>query len=287
MTDARDDDQRRAEEQPPQAPPAPPAVYGQPQQYGQPPYGQQPQQYGQPPYGQQPQQYGQPQQHGQPPYGQQPQQYGQPQQHGQPPYGQQPQQYGQPPYGQQPQQYGQPPYGQQSQQHGQPPYGQPQQPWSQGPGVSPRLADGSVPLWAPLYGAGLVESVKRFFRKYADFTGRASRSEYWWVALATAVVWLVLGVLSGLAGIPGMTVAADGTSDPGPGFYPFALLFAVLFFGTIVPNLSIGVRRLHDVDLSGWLLLLNLVPYLGGLAVFILSLLGAKPGGARFDRPRP
>jgi uncharacterized membrane protein YhaH (DUF805 family) len=233
MSDARDDEQGRAEgQQPP--------LHGPPQ-----------------PYGEQPQ----------------PPAYGQRQQ----PYGQQP--YGQQPYGQQP--YGQQPYGQQQ------PYGRQPQSFGPPPGVSPRLADGSVPLWAPLYGAGPVVSVKRFFRKYADFTGRASRSEYWWVALATAVVWFALGLLSLLAALPGMEVHADGSSDPGPGFYPFALVFTVLFFGTIVPYLSIGVRRLHDVDLSGWLLLINLVPYLGAIALTVLAILGPKPGGARFDRPRP
>jgi uncharacterized membrane protein YhaH (DUF805 family) len=255
MSDARDDEQGRAEgQQPP--PDGPPQPHGEPQQP--PAYGQPQRPYGQPTYGQQPG-------------------YGQPEQpDGQPPYGQQ--SYAQQPYGQQT--YAQQPYAQQ-------PYGQQQQPFGVPPGVSPRLADGSVPLWAPLYGAGPVDSVKRFFRKYADFSGRASRSEYWWVVLATVVVWLGLGLLSFLAGLPGMEVHADGSSDPGPGFYPFALVFAALFFGTIVPYLSIGVRRLHDVDLSGWLLLINLFPYLGGMALTVLAILGPKPGGARFDRPRP
>ena len=257
MSDARDDEQGRAEGQQPQ-PYGPPQPHGEPQRppaYSQP---QQPPAYSQP---QQPPAYSQPQQ----PYGQQPG------------YGQQPQPYAQQPYAQQP--YGQQPYSQQ-------PYGQ-QQPFGAPPGVSPRLADGSVPLWAPLYGAGPIDSVKRFFRKYADFSGRASRSEYWWVALATVVVWFGLGLLSLLAALPGMEVHADGSSDPGPGFYPFALVFTVLFFGTIVPYLAIGVRRLHDVDLSGWLLLINLFPYLGGIALTVLAILGPKPGGARFDRPRP
>ncbi|MBF4580879.1 DUF805 domain-containing protein [Frigoribacterium sp. VKM Ac-2530] len=287
MSDARDDEQGRAEgQQPP--PYGPPQPHGEPQQppadgQPQPPAYSQPQPPGEPPA------YGQPQQpHGEPPaYGQPQQPYGQQPGYGQQPYGQQPGD-GQPPYGQQPhaqQPHAQQPYAQQP--YAQQPYGQPQQPFGAPPGVSPRLADGSVPLWAPLYGAGPLESVGRFFRKYADFSGRASRSEYWWVVLATVVVWLGLGLLGLLAGLPGMEVHADGSSDPGPGFYPFALVFTVLLFGTIVPYLSIGVRRLHDVDLSGWLLLINLFPYLGGIALTVLAILGPKPGGARFDRPRP
>ena len=145
--------------------------------------------------------------------------------------------------------------------------------------------DGSVPLWAPHYDAGPVVAVTRFFQKYSTFSGRASRAEYWWAVLANSVLWAVLGVGSLLAGTAGSTTYPDGTSDPGPGFYPFVAIFTVLLLGTIVPWLALGVRRLHDVDLSGLLILLNFVPYLGGLVVFILSLLGPKPGGARFDRP--
>ena len=262
MSDARDDEQGGAEGQ-------------QPQPYGQAPYGQQAGgeqppsgQPSQPPYGRQP--HGQP---SQPPYGQQP--YGQ-QPYGQQSYGQQPPYGQQQPYGQQP--YGQQPYGQQA--YGQQPYGQP-------PVASPRLSDGSVPLWAPLYDAGPVAAVKRFFTKYADFTGRASRSEYWWVVLATSVVYIVLSIVSVVAALPGMTYDVDGTSNPGPGFLPVSLVIAAFFFGTIVPTLALGARRLHDVDLSGWLLLINLFPYLGGIALTVLAILGPKPGGARFDRPRP
>ena len=175
--------------------------------------------------------------------------------------------------------------GQQPQPEGQTPYGQ--QPYGQPLAASPRLADGSVPLWAPLYGAGPVEAVKRFFTKYADFSGRASRSEYWWAVLATSVVYIVLSIVSFVAALPGMTYDVDGTSNPGPGFLPVSLVIAAFFFGTIVPTLALGARRLHDVDLSGWLLLINLFPYLGGIALTVLAILGPKPGGARFDRPRP
>jgi len=226
------------------------------------------------------------------PYGSQPAE-GQPRLSPQAPSGQHV--YGeQSPYGQQPS--GQPPYGQPA--YGQQQYGQ-QQPYGQQSGAAvapaqplygtpvPLAADGTVPLWAPLYGAGPVESIKRFFQKYATFSGRASRSEYWWAVLVNTVVYVVLGIGGGIAGAAGATTAVDGTSQPGPGFYPFGIVLALLGLATIVPWLSIGVRRLHDVDLSGWLILLNLVPYLGGFVIFILSVLGPKPGGARFDRPAP
>jgi len=218
-----------------------------------------------------------------PPYGRPPQdgQPQQPPQGQQPPYGQQAP-YGQPMpppmnYPQQPTGYQQPGYAQPS--YGQPSYGQPPQglPYGQG---------GTVPLWAPLYGAGPVVAVTRFFRKYADFTGRASRSEYWWVVLANTVLYLVLGVVGFLAGLPGSTTDYDGTLEPGPGFIPVGFVFAIVLFGTIVPFLSLGARRLHDIGISGWLQLIQIVPYLGGFVIFILSLLGPKPTGARFDRPR-
>jgi uncharacterized membrane protein YhaH (DUF805 family) len=167
--------------------------------------------------------------------------------------------------------------------YGQAPYGQPS--YGQAPHGPTYGTGGAVPLWAPLYGAGPVVAVKRFFQKYADFTGRASRSEYWWVVLANTVLYMVLGIVGFLAGIPGSTTDSDGTMNPGPGFIPFGFVFAVLLFGTIVPFLSLGARRLHDIDLSGWLQLINFVPYLGGFVLFILSL-GPKPAGARFDRPR-
>lgn len=213
-----------------------------------------------------------------PPYGRPPQ-GGQPQQ---PPQGQQPPYGQQAPYGQPmppPMNYPQQPTGYQQPGYAQPSYGQTPQGPASGQG-------GAVPLWAPLYGAGPVVAVKRFFQKYADFTGRASRSEYWWVVLANTVIWFVLGIVGFLAGLPGSTTDYDGTLEPGPGFIPFGFVLTVLLFGTIVPFLSLGARRLHDVDLSGWLLLINLFPYLGGFVIFILSLLGPKPGGARFDRPR-
>lgn len=53
-------------------------------------------------------------------------------------------------------------------------------------------------LSQPLYGAGMGQAISRFFKKYARFKGYASRSEYWWVALAQFVLYMVLGGIYGV-----------------------------------------------------------------------------------------
>lgn len=155
------------------------------------------------------------------------------------------------------------------------------------PAAPPAAPAGEAPLWAPLYGASLPQAVKRFFAKYADFTGRASRSEYWWWYLVTIIVAVVLEVLALTLGTAGATTNADGTSAPGPLFWLPALLITVWILGTIVPHLALTWRRLHDANLAGPFFFLGLIPLVGGIIVLVLVLLPPKPEGARFDRPRP
>ncbi|MDQ0028691.1 DUF805 domain-containing protein [Arthrobacter bambusae] len=129
---------------------------------------------------------------------------------------------------------------------------------------------GSFPLELPYYGAPPVEAVKRFWKKYAVFYGRASRSEYWWWFLASTIVSGVLNV----AGSTGSGSTSTSTS-----------LGGLWFLATVVPSLALAARRLHDVNLSAWLLLLALVPVLGWIALLVFMILPANPQGQRFDRP--
>jgi uncharacterized membrane protein YhaH (DUF805 family) len=95
-----------------------------------------------------------------------------------------------------------------------------------------------------------VDWAKRpILEKYADFTGRAPRAEYWWYALALIIVAIVLSIVESILGLRGMVLGIYGP------------LTALLWVATIVPGLAVGVRRLHDTNRSGWWLLL-LVPYL-------------------------
>lgn len=143
----------------------------------------------------------------------------------------------------------------------------------------------STPLWAPYYAAPLIQSVRRFWRKYARFDGRASRSEYWWWALANAVVVGAIYLVMLLGGLAGSTTDAEGRYRAGPGLAVGVVLLVLWGLATLVPSIALHARRLHDVDLSAWLLLLVLVPSLGALAIFVMTLLPPNPRGARFDRP--
>ena len=142
----------------------------------------------------------------------------------------------------------------------------------------------TAPLDQPLYGAGFGEAFSRAFRKYGTFSGRASRSEYWWWQLATAVV---SGLLLALAITLGV-ITGEPSPSGGVYFGPLAgvgfALLGVWVVGTIIPHLAVLVRRLHDANLPGPMFLIGAIPGIGDLIVLILTLLPSNPDGARFDR---
>jgi uncharacterized membrane protein YhaH (DUF805 family) len=148
---------------------------------------------------------------------------------------------------------------------------QQQQPYSDASG-------NQLPLWAPYYGAPFTAAVKRFFKKYATFSGRASRSEYWWWMLVSTLVTFGLTALSGV-------LTAEAGAEPGTGNIIFVFLLLIWALGTIVPSIALTVRRLHDSNKSGWLYLLGLIPFVGGIILLILTVLPADPAGRQYDRP--
>lgn len=141
---------------------------------------------------------------------------------------------------------------------------------------------------------GFGEAVRTVFKdKYATFSGRASRSEYWWSFLFLIIAEVVVaGVLFALA-------AALGVGDDlgTGGFSTLMIVFVVLFFvfmlAAIIPMIAVAVRRLHDRNMSGWwylgLAVLGAVPYVGFLAtiaLFVLMVLKGTEGDNRFG-PNP
>lgn len=100
-----------------------------------------------------------------------------------------------------------------------------------------------------------VEWAKRPLEKYADFSGRAPRAEYWWFFLALIVTYIVINIIESIVGINKMVLGVYG---------PLAVL---LWLATLVPSIAVGVRRLHDTNRSGWLILLPIVPYVLAFAL--------------------
>jgi uncharacterized membrane protein YhaH (DUF805 family) len=117
---------------------------------------------------------------------------------------------------------------------------------------------------------GFGEAVSTCFSKYVDFNGRAMRSEYWFWQL---FVWLVMVGLLAIVAVMG-NVSGRGSVAQGIVMGCFGLFF----LGIFLPGLAVLVRRLHDINCSGWLVLLGLIPYLGGLALFVMSVLPGTKG---------
>jgi len=142
------------------------------------------------------------------------------------------------------------------------------------------------PLDVPAPAAGPLLAIKRFYTLYATFHGRASRREFWWVAL---YLTLSFTILSTLATVVGATTRryVDGTLETSVGVSPFWFIAGALALASIVPWIALGVRRLHDTNLSGLVWLVSLVPVLGTLALLVVCLRATDPAGARFDRIRP
>ena len=125
----------------------------------------------------------------------------------------------------------------------------------------------------PQYDATIGQAASRFWRKFAVFSGRASRSEYWWWALIAFAISIVLQIVGSL--IFGGGFFFDSTGDPSfdlsQVLLPLApsLVWSVI---TLVPSVAVTVRRLHDTNRSGWWYLLSLpalialVPLLIGIA---------------------
>jgi uncharacterized membrane protein YhaH (DUF805 family) len=100
-------------------------------------------------------------------------------------------------------------------------------------------------------------AIKTCFRKYADFTGRALRSEYWWFFLFVYLAQIALRVL----------------------WLPLAVVFAI---GVLLPHIAVGARRLHDTDRSGWWLLIGLIPVVGWIVLIVFFVQRSQPNNNRF-----
>jgi len=112
------------------------------------------------------------------------------------------------------------------------------------------------------------------FHRYAQFSGRSTRREYW---MYTLLLVLCNTALYSFA-IVGALMESGAVAMIG------SALLAVFGLASFVPSVAVTVRRLHDIDKSGWFVLLMLVP-LANIVVLVFTLLPSTPGPNRFGAP--
>ncbi|PKP79988.1 MAG: DUF805 domain-containing protein [Alphaproteobacteria bacterium HGW-Alphaproteobacteria-18] len=118
-----------------------------------------------------------------------------------------------------------------------------------------------------------------FFVRYVDFQGRSRRSEYWWVALFNVIVMAVLAILLMVLG--GFN---PETGEMGPLGFVFIGIMGLYGLGIIIPSIALFIRRLHDINQTGWiylgLVIASFIPLIGLLASIAQIVIACIPGTA-------
>lgn len=112
-----------------------------------------------------------------------------------------------------------------------------------------------------------MEWYLKALRQYADFEGRARRKEYWMFTLFNLIFAILAVVVDGLIGTG-------------------AIIYLFYVIATLIPNLSVSVRRLHDVGKSGWMYLVALIPLVGFIWLLVLFVTDSQPGDNEYG-PNP
>ncbi|MCQ4140993.1 DUF805 domain-containing protein [Chryseobacterium sp. EO14] len=98
----------------------------------------------------------------------------------------------------------------------------------------------------------------KVLKQYADFSGRARRTEYWMYLLFNLIFAVIAAILDNILGL-------KFTPE-----IPYGYLYLLYALVTFLPGLAVSVRRLHDVDKSGWFLFISLIPIIGGIWLLVL-----------------
>ena len=97
----------------------------------------------------------------------------------------------------------------------------------------------------------------KVLKQYADFNGRARRTEYWMFVLFNIIFAIAAIILDNVL----------GTAVQGIGY---GIIYVLYILAILIPGLAVGVRRLHDVGKSGWMLLISLIPIVGAIWLLVL-----------------
>lgn len=109
---------------------------------------------------------------------------------------------------------------------------------------------------------GFVEAINAGFSNYVNFSGRACRSEYWYWVLFVVLGSIVAVIIDRIIGI--------------------RLVDTIFGLATILPSIAVAVRRLHDIDRTGWWLLIDFIPLIGWIVLIVWFCTAGTPGSNRF-----
>ena len=112
---------------------------------------------------------------------------------------------------------------------------------------------------------GFTDAVKSVYTNYVNFAGRAARPEYWYFFLFNIIVQVVLQI----AGAVALGQVA-------------AILLGIFALGSLLPGIAVAVRRMHDLDKSGWMLLIGLIPVVGAILLIVWFCKVGTPGPNKF-----
>jgi len=120
---------------------------------------------------------------------------------------------------------------------------------------------------------GFGEAIKQAFSHGFVYRGRASRSAYWW--------WVLFEVIA--AFVAELLVVIPAAAHSAAALVVFFIIVGIAFIYLALVGLALTIRRLHDIDRSGWWVLIGLVPFVGGIVLLIFSLLEGTPGPNRYQ----
>ena len=115
------------------------------------------------------------------------------------------------------------------------------------------------------------------YKRYADFSGRSRRLEYWMFTLFYILVIALLVILA-VAFDPSWQTGVVGDEDLGAASAAVLIVLGLFALGSIIPSIAVAVRRFHDQDKSGWMYLLSFIPYVGGIIVLVFMCFDGTPG---------
>jgi uncharacterized membrane protein YhaH (DUF805 family) len=104
-------------------------------------------------------------------------------------------------------------------------------------------------------------------KKYAVFSGRSRRREFWMFALFNFIIALVIGCVEGIVGSP-------------------AIISTLYSLAVLIPSLAVTVRRLHDTGRRGWWILIGLIPLVGWIVLIVFMVLDSQPNDNQYG-PNP